>query len=229
MGGGNLSMIKDFKFSLPQKWEKLVILGHSNESNMGGLTLDMEIRLRAGYHLFNQEKVREIFLFGGGNDKMSEISEVDRMKNYLEENFKISKNLINTEWPCDLGCNTIENVANFIKKYDSQNQVVFLTSDYNVIRLKLILELLGKGEIFVLSAETILLEAEDESKEAINNYLNSSQYQNRMLYENYWLAHTIYDENYTRKARQELNISKNPIEYFQSQEKRLMENLEEEK
>lgn len=58
-------MNKDFKLTLPQKWKKLVILGHNNELNEGDLTLDAEIRLRVGYYLFNHfnhEKVQKFVL-----------------------------------------------------------------------------------------------------------------------------------------------------------------------
>lgn len=215
----------DFELEQPENWDKLVILGHSNESNKGDLTLDATIRLRAGYYLFKQKKVNKFILLGGGNDKIAEVSEADRMRDYLKENFNVSENLIETD---NLGTNTLNNLSNFIHKFgiQNQNQFVFLTSDYNVVRVKLILELFGKPEIFVLSAEKILLATDDELKETIKNYLNSKQYQNRLLYENYWLAKTIYDENYTAKSRKEINILKSPVEYYQRQEKRLMENLE---
>lgn len=213
-------------FNLKNSWQTAVILGHSNEGNLDGLTFDTEIRLRAGGKLFQSGKVKEFFLLGGGNDKVPAVPEAERMKNYLIENFKIPENIIRTE---SLGINTIENISNFIKAFRNKIEgCVFITSDYNLCRVKLILEIFGESEVFVLSAEKILLINDDETVEEIKNYLDSIEYQNRLFYENYWLTRTIYDDEYTKHARERLGIKQTPIQYFQSQKRRIMENLEEE-
>lgn len=211
-------------------WKKLVILGHSNEKNIDSnkLTFDGEVRTRAGGILFQQKKVENIFLLGGGNDKVMEESETAKMKKYLLEYFQIDSKFIFTK---SIGTNTLENVSNFLSQNRNivDTEIAYLTSDYNVARLKLILEIFGVSNSFVLSAEKILLFNDDKMLDKTKDYLNSIEYQNRLKYESYWLAKIIFDADYTTKERRQLAISIKPVEYFQNQPKRKMENLEEKK
>lgn len=204
----------------------LVILGHSNEGNpQEQMTFDGEVRARAGGVLYQQKKIKKIVLEGGGNDEKARIAEAQRMKRYLVEQFEVPKEAIEID---SRGTNTLENIANFIgllrEREIEESDAAFLTNGYNVVRLNLVLEFLGWSQPIILSAERVLMGADDKLTKAAGDYLESQEYQNRLDYESYWIARTIYDKEYTRAARKQLGIKQTPIEYFQSQPRREMEN-----
>lgn len=207
----------------------VVILGHSNEGNDGDkMTLDGEIRTRSAAILWQNDKTEKIFLLGGGNDKIKGKDECSKMSEYLLENFSIDEKDIISD---STGKNTIENVLNAIERLKKmkvgQREVLFLTSDYNVLRLKLCLEIFGLKNAQVMSSERVLISFGDKLAQAADQYLFSKEYQSRLSYEIYWLYRTICDEKYTEEFRKEINLTEDPMDYFEKQSKRTMENIDE--
>lgn len=206
----------------------LVVLGHSNEKNKSSddMTLDATARTHAAGHIFAQKKIDKIILLGGGNDKLSRDAEAEKMRSYLKKKFSIAEAFTCSE---SQGTNTLENVANVILrcKNDGVNrsEVAFITSGYNTVRLNLVLEILGWPNALVLSAERILMGEHDGLARELGVYTQSMEYQNRLAYEAYWTAKTVYDEEYTKDVRQKLGIKKTPIEYFKEKPLRKMESL----
>ena len=77
----------------------------------------------------------------------------------------------------------------------------------------------------VFSSERILLESDDYFANKAGEYLESEEYQDRLLYEAYWIARTVYDGSYTKEARELLDIAKSPLDYFKDQPRREMEKI----
>lgn len=209
--------------------ELLAVLGHSNESDKTAdpMTFDARIRCRAAGILFKQKNVKKIALLGGGNDKVLKVAEGERMRNYLKRDFGVPDGVMTTEAE---GVNTITDIVSILVKIKSekldQKKVVFITSDYNSVRVKLVLEILGSPEMAVFSSERILLEGDDYYASQAGKYLESEEYQQRLLYESYWIAKTVYDPEYTKDAREILGITKNPLEYYKQVHRREMENID---
>ena len=209
--------------------ELLAVLGHSNKSDKieDPMTFDAHIRCRATGVLFKQKKVGKIALLGGGNDKVLKVAEGERMRNYLKESFEVTDAIMTTETE---GVNTITDIVSMLKKIRNEKinpeKVVFITSDYNSIRVKLILEILGAQDMAVFSSERILLDSDDYFANQAGEYLESEEYQDRLLYEAYWIARTVYDSSYTKEARGDLKIEKSPIDYYKDQPRREMEKID---
>ena len=206
----------------------LAVLGHSNKSDHveDPMTFDAHIRCRAAGILYKQKKVKKIALLGGGNDKVLKVAEGERMRNYLKQSFEIPDEIMLTETE---GVNTITDIVSILKKINAEGldpeKVVFITSDYNSIRVKLILEIFRAKKMAVFSSERILLESDDYFANKAGEYLESEEYQDRLLYEAYWIARTVYDGSYTKEARELLDIAKSPLDYFKDQPRREMEKI----
>ena len=211
------------------KIELLAVLGHSNVSSKieDPMTFDAEVRIRAAGVLYKNKEVSRIALLGGGNDRVMKVAEGERMRKYLEENFHVPENVMEVEAE---GTNTITDIAFLIIKVKreriDQKKVAFLTSGYNVVRVKLVLEILGWPDALVLSSERILMGANDKMTQAAGDYLESEEYQKRLSYESYWIARTVYDEKYTEEVRKQLGIERTPVRYFESEPRREMDNID---
>ncbi len=209
--------------------ELLAILGHSNKSAKveDPMSFDARVRCRAAGVLFKGKKVERIALLGGGNDKVLKVAEGERMRRYLRDSFDVPDEVMSTESD---GINTISDIVSILKKIREQklshSKVVFITSDYNSVRVKLVLEILGAGEMAVFSSERILLEYKDYYSSQAGEYMESKEYQKRLLYEAYWIAKTVCDPGYTKQAREELGIKVNPLEYYKSEPRREMQNID---
>jgi uncharacterized SAM-binding protein YcdF (DUF218 family) len=206
----------------------LAVLGHSNKSAKVNdpMTFDALIRCRAAGILHKEKKVKSIALLGGGNDKVMKVAEGESMRNYLKHAFEVPDEVMTIE---SEGTNTITDIVSMLKKikagHMSPDRVVFITSDYNSVRVKLVLEILGVPQIAVFSSERILLEADDYYSNKAGDYLESEEYQERLRYESFWIAKTICDPAYTEAARKELGIEAEPIEYFKKQPRREMKKV----
>jgi uncharacterized SAM-binding protein YcdF (DUF218 family) len=222
-------MNKSLKLNGIDDIELLAVLGHSNKSAKieDPMTFDARIRCRAAGVLFKEKNVKKIALLGGGNDKVMKVAEGERMRNYLKEAFEISDEVMDTE---SEGVNTITDIVSILKKLKKekidQKRVVFITSDYNSVRVKMILEIMGFGKMAVFSSERILLESGDYYAHQAGEYMESEEYQNRLLYESYWIAKTVYDAEYTKQAREELEEEFTPEDYYKKMPRREMDNIE---
>jgi len=224
-------MNKSLKLNPIDEIELLAVLGHSNKSakTEDPMTFDARVRCRAAGILYKQKKVKTISLLGGGNDKVLKVAEGERMRKYLKEDFEIADDLMTTETE---GVNTITDLVSILKKIEQEKidpeKVVFLTSDYNSVRVKLVLEILGAPNMAVFSSERVLLESGDYYANQAGEYLESEEYQKRLLYESYWIAKTIFDSSYTKDARETMGVKINPLEYYRGEQKREMENIDKE-
>lgn len=209
--------------------ELLAVLGHSNKSAKvdDPMTFDAKVRCRAAGILYKQKKVKSIALLGGGNDKVLKVAEGERMRKYLRESFDVKDEVMATEAE---GVNTITDIVSILKKIKSEKidpkKVVFITSDYNSVRVKLVLEILQAKEMAVFSSERILLQNGDYYADKAGDYMESEEYQDRLLYEAYWIAKTIYDPSYTKQAREELGISACPEDFYKKEQRREMVNVD---
>lgn len=222
-------MNQSFKFDPLEDIKLLAVLGHSNKSVKpeDPMTFDAIVRCRAAGNLYKDRKVRKIILVGGGNDRVKKVAEAERMRQYLNENFDVPDDAMDTQ---SEGTNTISDLTEIIRRVKFEElddeQVVLLTSDYNTVRVKLVLEILGARRISVFASERILLESGDAYSAKAGKYLDSEDYQKRLSYEAYWMSKTIADSDYTKTARETLKIKKNPTEHFKDEPVREMENID---
>lgn len=213
------------KLSKLDQIKTIAVLGHSNKGDKitDPMTFDAITRCRAAGVLFKKIKAKKIILLGGGNDRVAKVAEGERMRKYLADNFKIADNAMEIEVE---GVNSLTDILQVFKMKPTGNGIVFITSDYNVVRIKLILEILGKEDAPVFSSERILLQEDDQLSRHAIKYLESKEYQKRLLYEAYWIAKTICDSSYTAEVRKELGIKKIPIKYYKKVPRREMENID---
>jgi hypothetical protein len=80
----------------------------------------------------------------------------------------------------------------------------------------------------VFSSERILLDSDDYYANQAGEYMESEEYQKRLLYEAYWISKTLFDASYTEEARRELRITKTPLDYYRDEPRREMENIDKE-
>lgn len=225
-------MNKSLKLNGIEDIELLAVLGHSNKSAKveDPMTFDARVRCRAAGVLYKEKHVKRISLLGGGNDKVLKVAEGERMRKYLKEAFDVPDKAITTE---SEGVNTISDIVSILKKIEKGHldpkKVVFITSDYNSVRVKMVLEILKAADMAVFSSERILLESDDYYANQAGEYMESEEYQKRLLYEAYWIARTVYDANYTKEARDEFGINKTPLELYKDLPRREMQNIDKEK
>jgi len=211
------------------KIELLAVLGHSNKSAKENdpMSFDARVRCRAAGILCKHFEVNQVVLLGGGNDKVLKVAEGERMRKYLKRYFEIDESLMEV---LAEGTNTITDLVEIIKKIEQEKirreKVVLVTSEYNSVRVKMVLELLGQSKINVFSSERILLDNHDSYSDEAGKYLQSEEFQERLLYEAYWCAKTVYDLRYTKQAREELNIEQSPLDYYKAKAKCEMENID---
>ncbi len=222
-------MNKSLKLNGIEDINLLAVLGHSNKSAKidDPMTFDARVRCRAAGVLYKEKKVKQIALLGGGNDKVMKVAEGERMRNYLKDSFDIPDDLMTTE---SEGVNTITDIVSILlnikKEKIDPEKVVFVTSDYNSVRVKMVLEILGAAKMAVFSSERILLESGDYYSHQAGEYMESKEYQKRLLYESYWIAKTVFDAKYTEQAREILEIKKNPLELYKDLPRREMDNID---
>jgi uncharacterized SAM-binding protein YcdF (DUF218 family) len=224
-------MNKSLKLNGIEDIELLAVLGHSNKSTRAQdpMTFDARVRCRAAGVLYEGKNVRRISLLGGGNDKVLKVAEGERMRNYLKEAFKVPDEIMTTESD---GVNTISDIVSILGKINEEHldpkKVVFITSDYNSVRVKMVLEILNSANMAVFSSERILLDSDDYYANQAGEYMESEEYQKRLLYEAYWISKTLFDASYTEEARRELRITKTPLDYYRDEPRREMENIDKE-
>ena len=114
----------------------LIILGHKLINNKADEVL--KYRLRKAIKYLDNNKPCKIVL-SGGVTQGNTISEASIMKEYLLKN-GIDERLIILE---DKSKDTVENIKNCLNYIDKEEKVVLISSNYHIVRSKMICRLLG--------------------------------------------------------------------------------------
>ena len=114
----------------------LLVLGHKLENNKAdGVLL---YRLRKTLKYLDKNPCTKVVL-SGGITKDNTISEASCMKEYLVKN-GIDPNKIILE---DKSIDTVENIKNCLNYIDKESDVTLISSNYHILRSKMICRLLG--------------------------------------------------------------------------------------
>lgn len=131
---GLLILLGSFNFNTDNA-DYIIVLGHSLDNNK----IDDVLK----YRLIKTVEYLNIFnckcILSGGITSNNTISESSVMKEYLIQN-GIDSNRIIIE---DKSTDTIENIENCIKLIEPNKKVILISSNYHIVRAKMICNLLG--------------------------------------------------------------------------------------
>ena len=114
----------------------ILVLGHKLKNNKPDEVLKYRLRKTLKYLDSNQNtKV----ILSGGITSGNSISEASCMKEYLVKN-GIDSNIITLE---DRSIDTVENIENCLNYVNSNDKVTLISSNYHILRSKMICNLLG--------------------------------------------------------------------------------------
>ena len=114
----------------------ILVLGHKLENDKADEVLKHRLRKTIKY-LDNNPNTKVIL--SGGITKDNTISEASCMKDYLVKN-GIDTNIITLE---DKSTDTVENIENCLNYINQKDKITLISSNYHVLRSKMICRLLG--------------------------------------------------------------------------------------
>ena len=114
----------------------LIILGHKLNNNKPSNVLIERLECALKYLRSNNKTT---IVLSGGITKNNSLSEAQVMKEYLIQN-GINENRIILE---DKSIDTVENIANCLNYIDKNSKVVLISSNYHILRARMICNLLG--------------------------------------------------------------------------------------
>lgn len=114
----------------------VLVLGHKLENDTADQVLKYRLK-KAIKYLDNNPNTKVIL--SGGITKGNTISEASYMKDYLIKN-GIDPNIITLE---DKSIDTVENIENCLNYIDIKDKVILISSNYHILRSKMICKLLG--------------------------------------------------------------------------------------
>lgn len=113
----------------------IIVLGHKLNNNKISNVLEYRLNKVLEYSENNNCKI----ILSGGITSNNTISEAEVMKDYLVNN-GINESRIILE---DKSTDTVENIRNCKEYVDSKSKIVVISSNYHIVRAKMICRLLG--------------------------------------------------------------------------------------
>lgn len=114
----------------------LIVLGHKLHNDLPNEVLKYRLR---GALKYADNNMNTKIVLSGGKTKGNTISEASVMKEYLIKNGIDSRRIILEDKSTD----TVENISNCKTYIDINSKVVLLSSNYHIVRSKMICRLLG--------------------------------------------------------------------------------------
>lgn len=133
---GIVLLVSAYKDSDVNNADYLIVLGHKLSNNMPNEVL--KYRLRAALKYSDNNPNTKLIL-SGGITKNNTVSEASVMKEYLIKNGLEADRIILEDKSMD----TIENIRNCKKYIERNSKIVLLSSNYHIVRSKMICKLVG--------------------------------------------------------------------------------------